>query len=195
LEVIESIIDLDAKKSVAAFSRMGVLSDNADLDKVRKKCQQNYDEGKLKVKKRKKRSERSGNVQQLADASDTDSADLEARLEAAKQTSNTATQSDEKVNDAEIMGYFTLQSEYAFVARALSQMDGVGKSLDGEFDFISASAPYLVEVKGTGRYLMDEAKKKFQFVYGSDGTLAQEMRLFKKLGFNPAETTASSRKK
>ena len=55
LEVIESIIDSDAKKSVAAFARMGVLKETADLEKVRAKCQQNYDTGKLLVKKRKKR--------------------------------------------------------------------------------------------------------------------------------------------
>ena len=53
-----------------------------------------------------------------------------------------------KTKDAEVMGFFTQQSEYAFVARALSQMDGVGKGRDPEFDFISAAAPYLVEVKG-----------------------------------------------
>ena len=55
LEVIESIIDSDAKRSVSAFTRMGVLKDNADLEKVQAKCQQNYDTGMLKVKKRKRR--------------------------------------------------------------------------------------------------------------------------------------------
>lgn len=188
LEVIESIIDSDAKKSVAAFSRMGVLKDNADFEKVQKKCQQNYDTGKLKVKKRKQRrgAKYSRNAQQLSDA-DTGSSELEARLEVARKTSNTS--QTEEVKDAEVMEYFTLQSEYAFVARALSQMDGVGKSLDDEFDFISASAPYLVEVKGTGRYLIDEAKKKLKFVYDpDDGILAKEMALFKKFGFDPAET-------
>jgi predicted unusual protein kinase regulating ubiquinone biosynthesis (AarF/ABC1/UbiB family) len=57
------------------------------------------------------------------------------------------------------MGFFTLPAEYAFVARALSQMDGVGKSLDPEFDFISSSAQYVVEIKGTGNYLKDEFLK------------------------------------
>jgi hypothetical protein len=61
-------------------------------------------------------------------------------------------------------------------------MDGVGKSLDPDFDFISAAAPYLVEVKGTGKYLTDEIKKKFTFVYGEDGVLAKELKLFKSLG-------------
>jgi len=34
---------------------MGVLKDGADLANVEAKCQSNYDTGKLKVKKRKKR--------------------------------------------------------------------------------------------------------------------------------------------
>lgn len=189
LEVIESIIDYDAKKSVAAFSRMGVLKDNADLEKVQAKCQQNYDSGKLKVKKRKRNKRRGSDA-------DTDStAQLEARIEQAAKPSN-RTESAPEVKDAEVMEYFTLQSEYAFVARALSQMDGVGKGLDPEFDFISAAAPYLVDVKGAGRYLIDEAKKRLKFVYDpDDGTLAKEMALFKVLGFNPSEIKTSSRKK
>lgn len=63
------------------------------------------------------------------------------------------------VNDAEVMSYFTLPAEYAFVARAISQMDGVGKSLDPDFDFISSAAPYIVEIKGTDLYLKDEVFK------------------------------------
>jgi len=63
------------------------------------------------------------------------------------------------VNDIEVMSYFTLPAEYAFVARAISQMDGVGKSLDPDFDFISNAAPYIVEIKGTDLYLKDEAVK------------------------------------
>jgi len=108
------------------------------------------------------------------------------RLEASEQISITKQSTTDDVKDTEVMGYFTLKSEYAFVARALSQMDGVGKALDPEFDFISASAPYLVEVKGTGRYLSDELKKRLSFVYDpEDGVLAKEMALFKSLGFKP----------
>ena len=182
LEVIESIIDLDAKKSVAAFSRMGVLKENADLEKVQAKCQQNYDTGKLKVKKRKKRISAPYRRNDIILDSDSNDA-LEVRLEASEQIQVTKTNTKD-VKDAEVMGYFTLKSEYAFVARALSQMDGVGKSLDPEFDFISASAPYLVEVKGTGRYLSDEIKKRLNFVYDpDDGILAKEVSWFKSLGF------------
>ena len=182
LEVIESIIDLDAKKSVAAFARMGVLKDNADLEKVQAKCQQNYDTGKLKVKKRKKRkgARYSQNVQKRSHSDELD-AKLEARLD---DKSTNATKSTGEVKDAEVLDSFTLQSEYAFVARALSQMDGVGKGLDPDFDFISAAAPYIVEVKGTGRYLIDEAKKVLKVVYDEEsGMLAKEMKLFKSLGW------------
>jgi predicted unusual protein kinase regulating ubiquinone biosynthesis (AarF/ABC1/UbiB family) len=190
LEVIESIIDSDAKRSVSAFTRMGVLKDNADLEKVQAKCQQNYDTGMLKVKKRKRRKN-SKYTRSSAVTADT-SAELNARLDEAGKQSN-STGSDTEVNDAEIMGFFTLQSEYAFVARALSQMDGVGKGLDSEFDFISAAAPYLVEVKGAGRYLVDEAKTRLNFVYDpEDGILAKEMKLLKSLGFDSAGTTTTS---
>ena len=42
---------------------------------------------------------------------------------------------------------FQLPAEYAFVARALQQMDGVGKELDPEFEFIASVAPAIVELK------------------------------------------------
>ena len=181
LEVIESIIDSDAKKSVAAFARMGVLKETADLEKVRAKCQQNYDTGKLLVKKRKKRNKDKYNRVQNKDHEEELEARLEARMEEKPVINGTSTE----VKDSEVLDSFTLQSEYAFVARALSQMDGVGKGLDPEFDFISAAAPYIVEVKGTGRYLTDEARKVFSFVYDDNGILAKEMKLFKSLGFDP----------
>jgi predicted unusual protein kinase regulating ubiquinone biosynthesis (AarF/ABC1/UbiB family) len=119
-------------------------------------------------------------VNKFADV-ESEKAQLDARIESAGQAKNT-TETSEQVKDAEVMEYFTLQSEYAFVARALSQMDGVGKVLDPEFDFISAAAPYLVEVKGTGKYLTDEIKKKLTWVYGEEGILAKELKLFKSLG-------------
>jgi predicted unusual protein kinase regulating ubiquinone biosynthesis (AarF/ABC1/UbiB family) len=182
LDVIESIVDSDAKKSVSAFSRMGVLKDGADLKKVEAKCQQNYDQGKLKVKKRKSRKSSKYNEKNksLLDIK-SEQKELDTRIDSAGQAKNT-TETSERVKDSEVMEYFTLQSEYAFVARALSQMDGVGKSLDPDFDFISAAAPYLVEVKGTTKYLTDEIKKKLTFVYGEEGILAQELKLFKSLG-------------
>lgn len=191
LDVVESIIDLDAKRSVTAFQKMGVLKDSADLEKVQAKCQQNYDTGKLKVKKRKKRK----GSKYLSFSDEANDAELEARIDQSKRALANSTESGTDVKDAEVMAYFTLQSEYAFVARALSQMDGVGKGLDPDFDFISAAAPYIVEVKGTGKYLLDEAMKKLSFVYDPEvGILAREMNIFKSLGFDPTGTTDSARK-
>ena len=133
---MESIIDLDAKKSVLAFSRMGVLKDTADLQKVEAKCQQNYDTGMLLVKKRKKRSGTRYGSSSSGSSSKSNSSmnerydiELEKRLDDASSLTPTAVGSGEKVNDVEIMGYFTLQSEYAFVARALSQLDGTYRIL------------------------------------------------------------------
>lgn len=130
LDVMESIIDLDARKSVMAFRRMGVLKDTADLRKVEAKCQQNYDTGMLLVKKRKKRSStRYGNSSSSSKSNSSmtqryDDIELEKRLDDASSSLTPTAVGGEKVNDVEIMGYFTLQSEYAFVARALSQLDG-----------------------------------------------------------------------
>lgn len=178
LEVIESIIDSDAKKSVQAFKRMGVLKDGEDLAKVEAKCQSNYDTGKLKVKKRKKRKSSRYNAM----SQPTESVEVKSKDESVQVPKNETAE----VKDSEVMEYFTLQSEYAFVARALSQMDGVGKGLDPDFDFISAAAPYLVEIKGTKKYLVDEAKKKLKFIYDpEDGMMVKEMNWFKQLGFEP----------
>jgi len=47
-------------------------------------------------------------------------------------------------------------------------MDGVGKTLDPDFDFISSSAPYIVEIKGTGKYLQDEASKFWKKIVADD---------------------------
>ena len=48
----------------------------------------------------------------------------------------------------------------SFLLRRLIIISGVGKGLDPDFDFLSAAAPYMVEIKGTGRYLVDEMKKR-----------------------------------
>jgi len=38
-------------------------------------------------------------------------------------------------------------------------MDGVGKSLDPDFDFVSSAAPWIYEIKGATKYLKEEAIK------------------------------------
>jgi predicted unusual protein kinase regulating ubiquinone biosynthesis (AarF/ABC1/UbiB family) len=142
LDVIEAIIDYDADRCVDAFAKMGVLKDDANLTSIRLKVQDNFDTGKVIVKRKKlKKSGYKFKEKPAANPDDSDHVDLK------------------KTKDSEVMGYFQLPSEYAFVARALSQMDGVGKTLDPDFDFISSSAPYLVEIKGAGNYLKDEWNK------------------------------------
>lgn len=142
LDIIEAIIDMDVERSIDAFVKMGVLVDGADLDKVRSKVAENYRTGKVKANRKKLRGKgylfKNRNETQVV-------ATYETNVE---------------VKDSEVMSFFTLPAEYAFVARALSQMDGVGKVLDPDFDFISNSAPYIVEIKGAQKYLKDEGKSK-----------------------------------
>ena len=147
LEIIEAIIDTDVDRSITAFQKMGVLVDGADLDKVRKKVAENYKTGKIKAN-RKKLSKKGFKFRDEEDATG--------------EPSTAASEDGQAPNDAEVMSYFTLPAEYAFVARAISQMDGVGKSLDPDFDFISNAAPYIVEIKGADLYVKDEVEKFFR---------------------------------
>lgn len=179
LDVIEGIIDYDVQKCVDAFIRMGVLVDDADLDKVRRKVKDNFEKGKIKVKQRRKKTS-SGLL--------TNEAAPEILAESTGRQEDASVKSDksgEDINDAEVLSFFTLPAEYAFVARALSQMDGVGKNLDAEFDFISCSAPYLVEIKGSEKYLEEE----FQKIVNKSlkGTLEFQKNLFRKAGFDPRQ--------
>ncbi|KAL3938960.1 MAG: hypothetical protein SGARI_001546 [Bacillariaceae sp.] len=164
LEIIEAIVDTDVDRSIAAFQKMGVLVDNANLDDVRSKVAENYRTGKVKANRKKLR--RKGYKFRDEDSSmsmatdDVDTLSLDA--EAAPGTNFT------KTSDSKVMSYFSLPAEYAFVARAISQMDGVGKSLDPEFDFISSAAPSLVEVKGADLYIKEEIVK---FLKGLSGKI------------------------
>ena len=153
LDIIEAIIDMDVDRSVEAFQTMGVLKEDANLAMVREKVAENYKTGKIKANKKKlKRQgykstrERKG-IEYEADAPSID-------------VTGTIKSEGKPAKDSAVMKFFTLPAEYAFVARALSQMDGVGKSLDPDFDFISSAAPYIVEIKGAGQYLKDEFSKR-----------------------------------
>lgn len=142
LDVIEAIVDSDSDRCVEAFETMGVLTDDVDIDKVRAKVQDNFEKGLVKV--RKSKLKKAGYVFK----------------EPPKNNGTTSMMNvtkDEQGSD--VMKYFKLPAEYAFVARAISQMDGVGKSLDPDFDFISSAAPNIVEIKGAGEYLKDEFNK------------------------------------
>ena len=145
---------MNVDRSIEAFQKMGVLVDGADLNKVREKVAENYRTGKDKANRRALR--RKGYQFQ----------DEDEQKEETTNTTAIATNStkESKVKDAEVMSFFSLPAEYAFVARAISQMDGVGKGLDPEFDFISNSAPYIVEIKGADKYLKEEIVKIFKVV-------------------------------
>lgn len=147
LDIIEAIVDMDVDKSILSFQKMGVLKDNADLNSVRNKVAENYRTGKVKANRKKllRKNYQFKDVESFN--TNTNSSD------SSRITTMTTT------SDAQVMQYFTLPAEYAFVGRALSQMDGVGKTLDGDFDFVSAAAPYIVEIKGTKLYVQDELNK------------------------------------
>ena len=148
LEIIEAIIDTDVDRSITAFQKMGVLVDGADLDQVRQKVAANYKTGKIKANRKKLRQKGYKFRKE-----DTNSNEIESMV---------TSEVGGVPNDSQVMSYFTLPAEYAFVARAISQMDGVGKSLDPDFDFISNAAPYIVEIKGTDLYLKEEVCKFFR---------------------------------
>jgi predicted unusual protein kinase regulating ubiquinone biosynthesis (AarF/ABC1/UbiB family) len=199
LDVIEGIVDSNVDNCVDAFVRMGVLVDNADLDKVKRKVQKNFETGLIKVKSKKKRRKNQAKTNPNLNNNDAQQSTIDADLNigneksdsslsvaprnsssSVKTNSNSLVDKDEEpLNDAEIMTFFTLPAEYAFVARAISQMDGVGKGLDADFDFISASAPYLVEIKGGEKYIFDEVKKLVTPV------LRWQVNLQKQAGFTP----------
>lgn len=155
-DIIEAIVDTDVDRSIGAFQKMGVLVDDADLDQVRAKVAENYRTGKVKANQKKLR--RKGYVFRKKKKSNNQEMTTPSTSSMAVPTLP-ATKSEIKSKDAQVMSYFSLPAEYAFVARAISQMDGVGKSLDPEFDFISSAAPYLVEIKGPDKYLADEIMK------------------------------------
>lgn len=148
LQIMEAIIDMNVDRSIEAFQKMGVLVDGADLSLVRAKVAENYRTGKVKANQKSLR--RKG--YKLKEDTLT--------VSSLERNSSSTTES-KKVRDAEVMSFFSLPAEYAFVARAISQMDGVGKGLDPEFDFISNSAQYIVEIKGADQYIKEEAVKFF----------------------------------
>ena len=49
------------------------------------------------------------------------------------------------------MSFVSLPAESAFAICAKTEMDGVGKGFDSDFDFIINSAPYTVEIRGADK--------------------------------------------
>lgn len=149
LDIIEAIVDMDVDRSIEAFQELKVLKEDADIEAVRAKVADNYRTGKVKanVKRLKKRGYKFRSPS--TNGENTNSTIVSEPLSMENNT----------VSDTKVMQYFSLPAEYAFVARALTQMDGCGKSLDPEFDFITSAAPWIYEIKGAGKYLQEEAFK------------------------------------
>lgn len=149
LDIIEAIVDMDVDRSIEAFQELKVLKEDADIEAVRAKVADNYRTGKVKanVKRLKKRGYKFRSPSTTGE--NTNSTIVSEPLSMENNT----------VSDTKVMQYFSLPAEYAFVARALTQMDGCGKSLDPEFDFITSAAPWIYEIKGAGKYLQEEAFK------------------------------------
>jgi predicted unusual protein kinase regulating ubiquinone biosynthesis (AarF/ABC1/UbiB family) len=153
LDIIEAIVDSDVDQSLEAFAKMGVLKEDANLDIVRAKVADNFKTGKVKAN-RKRLSKQGYKFKNQVPSPDAMDAIVTSNSTASASSNST-------VKDSDVMNSFTLPAEYAFVGRALVQMDGVGKGLDPEFDFISAAAPSIYEIKGAEKYLKEEAVKWF----------------------------------
>ena len=156
LSIIEAIIDQDVDKSIEAFQTMKVLVEDANLDLVRKKVADNYRTGKIKANQ--KTLKRRGYKRNDGKPDSSISAGVGVP-EDATAVETLRSKKETRQDDMEVMSFFTLPAEYAFVGRAISQMDGVGKGLDPDFDFISSSAPYIVEIEGASKYLKEQALK------------------------------------
>lgn len=117
LQVIQSIVDLDARDCVKAMGSLGVLKENSDTAKLEALINNNFKTGKVKSKVSKRKAE---------------------ELPAADGKVPT---------ESETMQYLQMPSELAFVCRALVQLNGVGVMLDEDFEFIEAVADKVPEVQ------------------------------------------------
>jgi len=148
LDILEAIVDTDVDRSMESFQKMGVLKPDADLPAVRAKIADNYRTGKIKANKKglyKKGIRPKTGINSLAETG--------SKAEIPK--------------DSDVLKSFTLPAEYAFVGRALGQMDGVGKDLDPEFDFVTSAAPWIYEVKGAKSYVKEQTEKKVKSLFES----------------------------
>jgi predicted unusual protein kinase regulating ubiquinone biosynthesis (AarF/ABC1/UbiB family) len=183
LGIIKAIIDMDVDRSIDAFLKMEVLNENANLDKVRAKVAENYRTGKVKANRKKltRRGYKFATTEENVNATYT-ATHATSRNSATTASSNSTTA---KAKDMEVMSFFSLPAEYAFVARAISQMDGVGKGLDPDFDFISSAAPYIVEIEGADKYVKEEVIKFIMKIQKN------EVNFQKKLGWSVPSTNST----
>jgi predicted unusual protein kinase regulating ubiquinone biosynthesis (AarF/ABC1/UbiB family) len=150
LETVEAIVDLDAKACVKGFDKLGVLKEGANLEQVEEVIRKNFESGRIKSK---------------ASAKKGGSGEVEADAEGADGKGATSKEAEKA--SAKAMPEFTLPAQLAFVARALTQMDGVGKVLDPEFEFIAAAAPAIAEIKGGDVYAREFIQKKFKKMFNA----------------------------
>lgn len=135
LQAIQSIVDLDAPACVQAFKKLGAVKEGADTKALEAKIADNFRTGKVKSRRSKQKT------------------DYKADEDAGPP------------KDSEVMKSFQLPSQLAFVARAITQMRGVGVMLDEDWEFIDLVAdkvPELQMEKGAGLgYLAGQFFKQF----------------------------------
>jgi len=128
LQVIQSIVDLDARACVEAMGKLGALKPGADTKAIEALIENNFKTGKVRSKRSKRKTQRT------------------AEEEAAAKATKVPSQS-------ETMKYLQLPSQLAFVARAVTQLSGVGVMLDEDYEFIdlvAAKVPELQMERGAG---------------------------------------------
>eukprot|EP00929_Paragymnodinium_shiwhaense_P060214 TRINITY_DN30097_c0_g2_i1.p1 TRINITY_DN30097_c0_g2~~TRINITY_DN30097_c0_g2_i1.p1 ORF type:complete len:621 (+),score=189.02 TRINITY_DN30097_c0_g2_i1:68-1930(+) len=126
LQVIQSIMDFDAKACVVAMQNLGALKKEANIKALETLIDNNFKTGKVKSKRSKRKQE---------------------------YVPEDGVALDKIPQEKEVAGYLQLPSQLAFVARALTQMQGVGLMLDEEWEFIDLVAdkvPELQVEKGAG---------------------------------------------
>ena len=143
LSTIESIVDLDASACVAAFEKLGCLREGADATALEAMVRKNFASGRI----RSKASRASGGAA-------AEEGGAEKVSVGAVDVSEAAAASKERLGD------FVMPAELAFVARALAQMEGVGKGLDPDFEFIASAAVAIPELRGAQAYLEGWVKKR-----------------------------------
>jgi len=118
LQVIQSIVDFDAKACVEAMDKLGALKEGADRSVVERTIENNFKTGKVKSKASRRKRELTEEEKNMKPPS-----------------------------QAETMKYLQLPPALAFVARAVTQLSGVGVMLDPEWEFIESVAPKVPELQ------------------------------------------------
>eukprot|EP00435_Cladocopium_sp_Y103_P067744 s198_g30.t1 len=136
---IQSIVDFEAEACVKAMKNLGCLKDGADFKKVEAVVQNNFETGKVKSKRSKRRP---------------------ATFVGGKRALTEEEKYQKTPKQTEVMKYFKLPPALAFVARAITQMEGVGVMLDEDaspmaqdyefIDFVADKVPELQVERGAG---------------------------------------------